>query len=163
VRFDGDEPAFVIVLHDVPRRNYERIEFGIGVDAAANRSLMQRGDLDPNGRMAWNWEVGYKFVLFEGALLRGNASDPLVYHVGFEENYRPTSTKLPRGPFDSRPARLDFRVDLLRLFQGSTNIDMAALPSVKFDRTDAALLARNFAAMLTPMWTKAAGQPDGAR
>jgi len=38
VRFDGEEPAFVIVLHDVPRRNYERIEFGIGVDAAANRA-----------------------------------------------------------------------------------------------------------------------------
>ena len=163
VRFDGEEPAFVIVLHDVPRRNYERIEFGIGVDAAANRSLEQRGDLDPNGRMAWNWEVGYKFVLFEGALLRGDASDPLVYHVGFAENYRPISTELHREPLDSRPARLDFRVDILRLFQGSTNVDMAALPSVKFDRADAALLARNFAAMVTPMWPDAAGQPDGAR
>src|SRR5262245_46089192 len=61
VRFDGEEPVFVIVLHDVPRRNYERIEFGIGVDAAANRSLRSCGDLDPNGRMAWTWEVGYKF------------------------------------------------------------------------------------------------------
>ena len=163
VRFDGDEPGFVIVLHNVPRRHYERIEFGIGVDAAANRSLAQRGDLDPNGRMAWNWEVGYKFVLFEGALLRGNASDPLVYHIGFEENYRPISTELRRELLDRRPARLDFRVDILRLFQGSTNVDMAALPSVKFDRADAALLARNFAAMVTPMWPDAAGQPDGAR
>ena len=163
VRFDGDEPAFAIVLHDVPRRNYERIEFGIGVDAVANRSLKQRGDLDPNGRMAWNWEVGYKFVLFEGALLRGDTSDPLVYHVGFEENYGPVSTELHSQLLDRRPALLDFRVDLLRLFQGSTNIDMAALPSVKFDRADAALLARNFAAMVTPMWTNAAGQPGGAR
>jgi hypothetical protein len=159
VRFDGEEPAFVIMLHGVPRRDYERIEFGIGVDAAANRSLQQRGELDPNGRMAWNWEVGYKFVLFEGTLLRGNGTAPLVYHVGFEENYRPISTELPRKLLDSRSARLDFRVDLLRLFQGSTNIDMAALPSVKFDRTDAALLARNFAAMVTPMWP---GQPDRA-
>ena len=94
VRFDGAEPAFVIVLHDVPRRDYQRIEFGIGVDAAANESLAQRGDLDPNGRMAWNWEVGYKFVLFEGTLVRGDASDPLVYHVGFEENYRLIATEL---------------------------------------------------------------------
>jgi hypothetical protein len=161
VRFDGEEPAFVIVLHDVPRRDYDRIEFGIGVDAAANRSLTQRGDLDPNGRMAWNWEVGYKFVLCEGALLRGNASDPLVYHVGFEENYRLISTELHRKPLDSHPARLDFRVDILRLFQGSTNIDMATLPSVKFDRADAALLARNFAGMVTPMWPD--GKRDGAR
>ena len=162
VRFDGDQSYFVIVLHGVPRRNYGRIEFGIGVDPAANRSLASRGDLDPNGRMAWSWEVGYKFVLFEGALLRGNASDPLVYHVGFEENYRPISTGLHGKPLDSR-ARLDFRVDILRLFQGSTNINMAALPSVKFDRADAALLARNFAAMITPMWPDAAGRPDGAR
>src|SRR5262249_21271571 len=148
VRFDGEEPGFVIMLHDVPRRNYERIEFGIGLDAEANRSLKSRGDLDPNGRMAWTWEVGYKFVLFEGTLQRGNARDPLVYHVGFDENYRPISAELPRDPLGSRPARLDFRVDLLRLFQGPTNIDMAALPSVKFDQADAALLGRNFAAMV---------------
>jgi hypothetical protein len=163
VRFDGEEPAFVIVLHGVPRRNYERIEFGIGVDPAANRSLVSRGDLDPNGRMAWSWEVGYKFVLLEGALLRGNASDSLVYHVGFGENYRPVSIELRRKLLDSRPSRLDFRVDILRVFQGSTNINMAALPSVKFDRADAALLARNFATMITPMWPDAAGRPGGGR
>ena len=107
------------MLHDVPRRDYERIEFGIGVDAAANKSLAQRGDLDPNGRMAWTWEVGYKFVLFEGTLERGDASVPLVYHVGFDENYTLVSTELQDEPVESRPARLDFRVDLLRLFQGS--------------------------------------------
>jgi hypothetical protein len=152
VRFDGEEPAFVIVLRDVPHRNYERIEFGVGVDAAANQSLKSRGDLDPNSRMAWSWEVGYKFVLFEGTLLRGNSSDPLVYHVGFSENYKLISSEFPREPMDSRAARLDFRVDLLRLFQGSTNVDMAALPSVKFDRADAALLGRNFAGMVTPLW-----------
>jgi hypothetical protein len=151
VRFDGDQPGFVIELHGVPRRSYERIEFGIGVDPAANRSLKQRGDLDPNGRMAWSWEVGYKFVLLEGALLRGNATNPLVYHVGFNENYRLISIPLQRERLDGRSARLDFRVDILRLFQGSTNIDMAALPSVKFDRADATLLGRNFAAMVTPM------------
>jgi hypothetical protein len=151
VRFDGPEPTFVIVLHAMPRRKYERIEFGIGVDPAANRSLDSRGDLDPNGRMAWTWEVGYKFVLFEGTLFRGDSSDPLVYHVGFSENYRPMSSELHRDLLDGRPARLDLRVDLLRLFQGSTNIDMAALPSVKFDRADAALLGRNFASMITPL------------
>jgi methanobactin biosynthesis MbnP-like protein len=174
VRFDGEEstsaksasadrPGFVITLHDVPRRSYERIEFGIGVDAAANRSLAQRGDLDPNGRMAWNWEVGYKFVLFEGTLLRGDRSDPLVYHVGFSENYRPMSIELHRDSLNSRPVKLDFRVDLLRLFQGSTNVDMAALPSVKFDRADAALLGRNFPGMVKQMWPDAASRPNGDR
>jgi hypothetical protein len=163
VRFDGEDSAFVIVLHGVPRRSYDRIEFGIGVDPAANRSLASRGDLDPNGRMAWSWEVGYKFVLFEGALLRGNASEPLVYHIGFAENYRLISTDLRRKPPDNGRAQLDFRVDILRLFQGSINVDMAALPSVKFDRADAALLGRNFTHLVTPMWPDSADRPDGAR
>jgi hypothetical protein len=163
VRFDGEEPGFAITLRNVPRRKYQRIEFGIGVDAAANKSLASRGDLDPNSRMAWNWEVGYKFVLVEGSLVRGEASIPLVYHVGFSENYRPISVDLPRDPLATRPAQLDFRVDLLRLFQGSTNVDMAALPSVKFDRADAALLGRNFAGMVTPMWADTADRPNGAR
>jgi hypothetical protein len=162
VRFDGEGPDFVIVLRGVPRRNYERVEFGIGVDAAANGSLASRGDLDPNSRMAWSWEVGYKFVLFEGALMRGDASTPLVYHVGFAENYRPVTMVLRGQPLEGRSARLDFRVDLLRLFQGSTNINMAALPSVKFDRSDAALLARNFGALIAPMWPDAAVKTDGA-
>lgn len=151
VRFDGAESAFGIVLHDVPRRDYQRIEFGIGVDAAANKSLAQRGDLDPNGRMAWTWEVGYKFVLFEGTLSSGSASVPLVYHVGFSENYTPVSFEWQDEPVESGSVRLDFRVDILRLFQGLAPVDMAVLPSVKFDRTDSARLARNFAAMITPM------------
>lgn len=151
VRFDGPEPAFGIVLNDVPRGNYQRIEFGIGVDAAANKSLAQRGDLDPNGRMAWTWEVGYKFVLFEGTLESGSTSVPLVYHVGFDESYRLVSTELQDERLNGRTARLDFRVDIQRLFQGSTTVDMAALPSVKFDRTDAARLAGNLEGMITPM------------
>jgi hypothetical protein len=151
VRFDGTEPAFGIVLHDVPRRDYERLEFGIGVDSAANKGLAQRGDLDPNGRMAWAWEAGYKFVLLEGTLERGDTRVPLVYHVGFDDSYTLVSTELQEDPVEGRSVRLDFRVDLLRLFQGSPTVDMAALPSVKFDRTDAALLARNLATMITPM------------
>jgi hypothetical protein len=163
VRFDGEDPAFAILLRDVPCRDYERIEFGIGVDATANRSITPRGDLDPNGRMAWTWEVGYKFVLLEGELSSENTSCPLVYHIGFDENYRTISTDLRGDLLDSSPARLDFRVDILRLFQSATTVDMAALSTVKFDPADAALLGRNFADMVTPMPQSAAGPSDGAR
>ena len=88
VRFDRAHAAYVVRLQNVPRRDYNRIEFGIGVDPAANRSIESRGDLDPNGRMAWTWDVGYKFVLLEGAFVREGARKPLVYHVGFDENYK---------------------------------------------------------------------------
>lgn len=151
LRFDGPEPAFAIALRGLPRREYKRIAFGIGVDPAANKSLAQRGDLDPNGRMAWTWEVGYKFVLIEGTLERGSESVPLVYHVGFDENYKPVTMDVQAAPGEKRATRIDFRVDLLRLFEGPVPVDMAALPTVKFDRADAARLAGNFAALVTPM------------
>ena len=148
VRFDGAEPEFEILLRDVPRADYTRIELGIGVDAAANGSITVRGDLDPNGRMAWSWDVGYKFVLVEGSLLRGETRQPLVYHVGFDENYRVVSTELDAGLLEGSDARLDFRVDLLAMFSGEPPVDLAKLPTVKFDRADAARLGGNFTGMI---------------
>ena len=54
------------------------------------------GDLGPDGPMAWSCDVGYKFVLFEGALLVGDIQYPLVYHVGFDENYKQVSFEVNR-------------------------------------------------------------------
>ena len=151
LRFDGAQATYVITLQDVPHEDYNRIEFGIGVDPAANRSIEQRGDLDPNGRMAWTWDVGYKFVLFEGAFVRDGVRRPLVYHVGFDENYKRISIGLDPRLKGTRDMNLDFRVDVLRMFAGHATVDMEALSTVKFDRDDAALLARNYAGMISPM------------
>jgi hypothetical protein len=151
VRFDDAEGIYVVTLHDVPPGDYDRIEFGIGVDPAANRSIEPRGDLDPNGRMAWTWDVGYKFVLLEGALVRDGMHTPLVYHVGFDENYKRISTRFDAELLATGDANLNFRVDLLRMFTEHATVDMAALSNVKFDRGDAALLARNYAEMISAM------------
>ena len=146
-RFDDDEGIYDIVIANVPRANYRRVEFGIGVDPAANGSIAPAGDLDPNGRMAWSWEVGYKFVLFEGGLVVGDTQYPLVYHVGFDENYKQVSIDLDESL--SHDATLDFRTDLLTMFNGAQTVDMAAMPNVKFDRADAKLLADNYARMVS--------------
>jgi MbnP len=149
VRFDGDAPGYEIVLNDVPRAAYRRIEFAIGVDSAANGSIAAVGDLDPNGRMAWTWEVGYKFVLLEGGLVVGDDQYPLVYHVGFNENYKPVSIELDPSRTVGHEAILDFRTDLLRMFTGTKVVNMAILPNVKFDRGDSKLLADNYARMVS--------------
>jgi hypothetical protein len=151
VRFDDAEAIYVVTLHDVPPGDYDRIEFGIGVDPAANRSIDPRGDLDPNGRMAWTWDVGYKFVLLEGALVRDGVRTPLVYHVGFDENYKRISSQFDAELLATGDATLNFRVDLLTMFTEHATVDMAALSNVKFDRGDAALLARNYAEMISAM------------
>jgi hypothetical protein len=107
-----------------------------------------QGDLDPNGRMAWSWDVGYKFVLVEGGLLVDGTQYPLVYHVGFDENYKVLSFPLPARLLLGREALLDFRVDLLRMFTATRKVDMSSLSNVKFERDDASLLANNYAHML---------------
>jgi hypothetical protein len=150
-RFDSEDGMYVIGLESVPRDTYEHIEFGIGVDPEANGKITSVGDLDPNGRMAWSWDVGYKFVLFEGALELGDRRIPLVYHVGFDENYMQVSIPLPAALFERQEAELDLRVDLLEMFEGEETVDMSALSNVKFDRGDARILARNYAHMLSAL------------
>lgn len=148
-RFDGDDGTYVIVLEGIPRGDYRRVEFGLGVDPDANGTLASIGELDPNGRMAWSWEDGYKFVLVEGKLVLGDAQTPLVYHVGFDESYRPVSLELAEALFDGPEAEVDICADLLQMFSGQTTVDMATLSNVKFDRTDAKLLADNYASMVS--------------
>ncbi len=148
-RFDNENNSFTVELDKVPRQRYERIEFSIGVDATANNSINSIGDLDPNGRMAWSWDVGYKFILFEGGLDLNEALLPLVYHVGFDENYKSMAFNLDQTSYDDRLQAAYFKVDIMRLFTGATTIDMSELSDVKFDKTDAQVIANNFEKMIT--------------
>ncbi len=149
VRFDSDDGSYVLVIDDIPREDYRRIEFGLGVDPETNGTIASVGELDPNGRMAWSWDVGYKFVLVEGALIVGDTQYPLVYHVGFNESYRQLSFELAEPLFDGPEARIEFHADLLQMFNGATTVDMADLSNVKFDPDDARLLADNYTNMVS--------------
>jgi hypothetical protein len=148
-RFDSDDGTHVIVIENVPREEYLQIELGIGVDPAANGSIESVGDLDPNGRMAWAWEVGYKFVLLEGGLALEDRRIPLVYHVGFDENYVQVSIPLAAARFERQEVTIDLRADLLQMFEGAPPVDMSTLSNVKFDRGDARRLAENFAHLVS--------------
>ena len=77
VRFDNASRSYELVLEAVPRDAYSKVILSIGLDEDANASITAVGDLDPNGRMAWNWEVGYKFVLLEGTLVVDDELRPL--------------------------------------------------------------------------------------
>lgn len=151
VRFDNPTLSHEIVIEGVPPRDYDRVELGLGVDPEANGSLRSVGDLDPNGRMAWSWETGYKFILFEGALQLGEERTfPLVYHVGFDENYTPLSFSTDAAVAPLSTSVVELSADMLRLFDSRATIDMATLSDVKFDKDDARLLAGNFVGMISP-------------
>ncbi len=148
-RFDGDTQVYQLELDNIPRMPYTEIQFGIGVDKAANSSIESVGDLDPNSRMAWAWDVGYKFILLEGGLLVNDVRSPLVYHVGFDENYKVVALRVEEPLFDRRTAALTFKVDIMRVFTGTNIIDMSTLSSVKFDMADARLIADNYETMIS--------------
>jgi len=148
-RFDNATNTYDIVIEAVPRDTYSWVILSIGVDEEANTSIAPIGDLDPNGRMAWNWEFGYKFVLLEGSLLVDGELRPLVYHVGFSENRRTLQFDLRESALVWSPEVLEFRVDLMTLFAGNQTVDMQTLSNVKFNKVDAGLLANNYASMIS--------------
>lgn len=149
LRFDNDSGTATVALEFEAVDIYSYVTFGVGVDAGANGSIRSVGDLDPNSRMAWSWDVGYKFILLEGTLENESGRQPLVYHVGFDENYREVTLPL-KVEVVEQTGVAHFKVDLLALFSRPSPLDLASLPSVKFDPDDAARIASGFTQLLAP-------------
>ena len=120
------------------------MSLSIGLDPEANKTIMPLGDVDPNSRMAWNWAIGYKFLLVEGELQSSTGLVPLVYHVGFDESLRQVSLGL-----ESPSSEIAVDVDVMKLFDSQATVDLSALSSIKMDREDASMMADNYSTMLS--------------
>jgi hypothetical protein len=159
VRFDGNTSFDQIVIPEIEIQNLKKVSFGIGVDPKANGTIIISGDLDPNSRMAWNWQMGYKFLLLEGMLTVQNEQLPLVYHIGFDESYTVLNFDISNDKLLNNGV-IDFKIDLRRLFQKSNAlaknqtslqsnqeikyIDMSAMSHVKFAPDDVKMIAQGF-------------------
>jgi hypothetical protein len=132
VRFDGSTSFDEIIIPEIKLQNIKQLSFGIGIDPKANGTILFSGDLDPNSRMAWNWQVGYKFLLLEGTLTLQDQQLPLVYHIGFDESYTELAFDITADITNdmatdiaadltnknlSNDGVINFKIDLLRLFQ----------------------------------------------
>ena len=148
-RFVGESNDFDFVLEGVDANDYDSIEFA----PQRNLSIESLGDLNPNNQMAWNWDVGYKFVLLEGMFYPENDTTPipLIYHVGFSENYKELSFDL--NDSEGRPnaqsnTTLIFEIEVMEMFRNPRDIDFNVLPSIKFDEGEAKMFADNYADMI---------------
>ena len=76
------------------------IRLAIGVDSAYNHmdpaSFAASDPLSANQEHFghWGWNPGYKFIIMEGMMdsttsMNGTVSYPFIYHLGFEEIYKP--------------------------------------------------------------------------
>ncbi len=153
VRFVGESNNFDFVLEGVDASEYDTVEFAIGVDPVRNLSIESLRDLNPNNQMAWNWDVGYKFVLLEGTFYSQTdvTPIPLVYHVGYSENYKELSFGLndgERSPNAQSNTTLTFEIEVMEMFRNPRDIDFNVLPSIKFDEGEAKMFADNYADMI---------------
>lgn len=72
----------------IPNKNYDAIEFMIGVDSLRNVSGVQTGALDPAKGMFWTWNSGYIQAKLEGySPVAKSINEKFTYHIGgFKQN-----------------------------------------------------------------------------
>jgi hypothetical protein len=122
-----------------------QIEWGIGVDNAANNSLDNFGDLSPtNNDMYWSWNTGYKFVLLEGKVRRNGVEKNLVYHIGLNQGYKLFRATLPYSLQSDRKYNMVFEVKLDELFKNPNTIDVLAENDIQFDPVQLKKIADNY-------------------
>ena len=134
VNFVTDSSYVNLKLKGVPQSGkFNRLSYAIGVDQAANSSsaFLGKGDLVQGTGMDWNWTDGWKFLLLEGRFkdVSANTKGDLVYHIGFNNNYRSVNRSLARVgdlvPTKGSRQILNADVNLPQLFTGNPLVDVA--------------------------------------
>ena len=148
------EPATQKVKLKVPPGEYNKVTFVLGVDSLRNTMPIdkRKGVLDPSSSMDngmyWSWNSGYIFFKMEGT---SNAApeDPtgnrrFRFHIGGFGGYSaPTINNIKSVTLDlsklgtvkakkGRNATIYIKADILKTFNGATNLSIAAHPSVMF-------------------------------
>ena len=152
---ESDASTQSIMLKNIPEGDYSGVVFTIGVDSVKSVSKIadRTGVLDPSAGgadMYWGWNSGYIFLKMEGAssfapLDSTTMQRPVEYHIGlFGLNGATNNIKTITIPFNGvfasvRQAKTNapeahFFVDVLKVVNGSSNIDFAVEPSILSDK-----------------------------
>lgn len=160
---ESDENTHQPVLK-IPEGEYKTISFVLGVDSLrSTKDVSERtGVLDPisvGADMYWSWNSGYVFLKLEGTSPSSTeAGNIFMYHIGGFGGYQTaTINNLKTITLDltargipqvkaGKETNIHLMVDLLKLFEGSSNISIAAHPVSMFDDYSATISA-NYAAM----------------
>lgn len=165
-----DDAASQFVKVRVPVGEYSSLSFVLGVDSL--RSTMdiskRTGVLDPTGGMDdgmyWGWNSGYIFFKMEGtsslAPADPSGQNKFRYHIGGFGGYNaPTINNIKTIVVDltaggiakvmqDREANIHLMVDVLKMFNGPTNVSIASNPTVMFSDFSTKV-AGNYAHMFT--------------
>jgi len=162
------EPATQTLKLKVPAGEYNKLTFLVGVDSLRNTMPIdkRKGVLDPSNSMDngmyWSWNSGYIFFKMEGT---SNAApeDPtgnrrFRYHIGgfggysarTINNIKAITLDLSKGGIvkvkKGRNATIHIKADILKTFNGASNLSIAGHPSVMFSEYSVNV-ANNFSKM----------------
>jgi hypothetical protein len=160
---DESDPSTHEPLLQVPEGEYKNISFIVGVDSLrSTMDISQRtGVLDPTaigGDMYWSWNSGYIFLKMEGTSPAAGMMGGFMYHIGgFGGLSSPTINNIKKISLDltargtpkvktGLEPNIHLMVDILKLFDGSTKLSIAANPMVMFDPFSTTI-ADNYASM----------------
>jgi len=148
---EADKTSQEIKIENVPAGNYTEVTFTIGVDSLRNTSDVSKrtGALDigvagAGKEMYWSWNSGYIFFKMEGVSPQINSADKRYrYHIGGFGGYSSKTinnvkTKTLSFGKDKAMVRKDKTpqvhtiVDILKVFNGTTNVSLATNPTVMF-------------------------------
>ena len=147
-------PASHSVRFKAPAGDYNRVTFVLGIDSVRNTMDISKrtGVLDPSNAMDngmyWGWNSGYIFFKMEGTSPQAKV-DPTGhrkyrYHIGGFGGYKaPTINNIKSVSLDltkggtvkarnGRDATIHIVADILKVFNSSTQVSIAAHPSVMF-------------------------------
>lgn len=124
--------------------NYTSFSFAIGIDSSYNHRIDYSGDLDPNNNMSWDWNTGYKFLLFEGEFITKTKKVPLIFHIGEDTNFKTLkfikSYELKLGKI----LEINIQADINKMFLSPNSIDFDVMNEAMFGK-DASKIAQNYA------------------
>lgn len=153
IRHENGKNTYSVVLNNLPVGKYRDLEFTIGVDSLRSASDISKrqGVLDPAAGasgMYWAWNSGYIFVKCEGTSPQ-IAADTLGnrrfrYHIGGFGGFSSrtiNNIKTVRLSLGSAGVEVKGRqtleamidVDVMKIFNGPTNISVAERPTVMFN------------------------------
>ena len=127
----------------IPVKTYDKVEFSIGVDSVQNTHIDQKGDLNPNGDMAWTWNTGYIFFKLDGFTSNNKG---LGLHIGGTSNYKKLSFPLNQNVTfqKGKPVTANVSVKLEEFFHNPNVINFDSIYHI-MGGPYAKLFAENYA------------------
>lgn len=149
---------------NVPEGEYKTLTFILGVDSLRNTKdiSLRTGVLDPTaagGDMYWGWNSGYIFFKMEGTSAAASMGGTFMYHIGGFGGYSSATINniktftvdlSSRGTAkvkSGHASNIHLMVDILKMFNGTNNVSIAANPMVMF-ADYSTTIANNYTAMI---------------